>query len=173
MLCCWYWTYYVVDRTIRQHNLCSPIWISCMLVWLGVLRVITVIVIVITWLHRWRIVWKCGCRSTHFAVVHPHKLMKHPWRTSDTVLVVRHGCSINFCGCTTGKWMLRHPHFHTILHLCLVGNNCGSVHVRSRIHDVINLTYAVIGVTRHHLSSSSSSSTCLLYTKVTSTWTHN
>ena len=67
--------------------------------------------------HRWRIVWKCGCRSTHFAVVHPQKLMKHPWRTSDTVLVVRHGCSIHFCGCTTAKWVLRHPHFHTILHL--------------------------------------------------------
>ena len=67
--------------------------------------------------HRWRIVWKCGCRSTHFAVVHPQKLMKHPWRTSDTGLVVRHGCSIHFCGCMTAKWVLRHPHF-TILHLC-------------------------------------------------------
>ena len=71
------------------------------------------------WVHRWRIVWKCGCRSTHFAIVHPQKLMKHPWRTSDTVLVVRHGCSIYFCGCTTAKWVLRHPHFHTILHLWL------------------------------------------------------
>ena len=67
--------------------------------------------------HRWRIVWKCGCWSTHFAVVHPQKLMKHPWPTSDTVLVVRHGCSIHFCGCNTAKWVLRHPHFHTILHL--------------------------------------------------------
>ena len=60
---------------------------------------------------------KCGCRSTHFAVVHPQKLMKHPWRTSDTVLVVRHGCSIHFCGCMTAKWVLCRPHFHTILHL--------------------------------------------------------
>ena len=67
--------------------------------------------------HRWRIVWKCGCRSTHFTVVHPQKLMEHPWRTSDTVLVVHHGCSIHFCGCMTAKWVLRHPHFHTILHL--------------------------------------------------------
>ena len=76
--------------------------------------------------HRWRIVWKCGCRSTHFAVVHPHKLVKHPWRTSDTVLVVRHGCSIHFCGCTTSKWVLRHPHFHTIIHLwwCCLLEKC-------------------------------------------------
>ena len=53
--------------------------------------------------------------------------MKHPWRTSDTVLVVRHGCSIHFCGCTTAKWVLRHPHFHTILHLCL------GVHIDSEL----------------------------------------
>ena len=39
-------------------------------------------------------------------VVHPQKLMKHPWRTSDIVLVVRHGCSIHFCGCMTEKWVL-------------------------------------------------------------------
>ena len=25
-----------------------------------------------------------------------------------------------FCGCTTAKWVLRHPHFHTILHLHMV-----------------------------------------------------
>ena len=67
--------------------------------------------------HRWRIVRKCGCRSTHFAAVHPQTLMKHPWRTSDTVLVVLHGCCIKFCGCTTTKWVFRHPHFHTIIHL--------------------------------------------------------
>ena len=69
--------------------------------------------------HRWRIVWKCGCRSTHFAVVHPQKWMEHPWRTTNTVSEVRHGCFINLCGCTTAKWVLRHPHFHTILHLWL------------------------------------------------------
>ena len=67
--------------------------------------------------HTWRIVWKCGCRSTHFAVVHPQKWMEHPWRTTNTVSKVRHGCFINFCGCTTAKWVLRHPHFHTIIHL--------------------------------------------------------
>ena len=67
--------------------------------------------------HRWRIVWKCGCRSTHFAVVHPQNLMQHPWQTTNTVSEVRHGCFINVCGCTTAKRVLRHRHFHTILHL--------------------------------------------------------
>ena len=60
------------------------------------------------------------CRSTHIAVVHPHNLMKHPWRTSDTVLVVHDGCFNNWCGCTTATWVLRHPHFHIILHLWLL-----------------------------------------------------
>ena len=44
--------------------------------------------------------------------------MEHPWRTTNTVSEVRHGCFINFCECTTAKWVLRHPHFHTMLHLC-------------------------------------------------------
>ena len=68
--------------------------------------------------HRWKIIWKCGCRSTHVAIVHPHQLLKHPWWTTNTVSEVRHGCFITLCGCTTAIWVLRHPHFHTILHLC-------------------------------------------------------
>ena len=46
---------------------------------------------------------------------------KNEWNThggtTNTVSEVRHGCFINFCGCTTAKWVLRHPHFHTIIHL--------------------------------------------------------
>ena len=44
--------------------------------------------------------------------------MEHPWRTTNTVSEVRHGCFIKLCECMTAKWVLRHPHFHTILHLC-------------------------------------------------------
>ena len=51
------------------------------------------------------------------AAVRPHQLMEHLWRTTNTVLKVHHGCFINLCGCTTAIWVLRHPHFNTILHL--------------------------------------------------------
>ena len=58
--------------------------------------------------------------------------MKHPWRTSYTVLVVRHRFSINWCEYTAAKWVPRHPQFHTIIYLWVLARHKITWHIISK-----------------------------------------
>ena len=43
--------------------------------------------------------------------------MGRPGRISDTVLVVRRGCFVRWCGGAAAVWVLRRPQFRAVLRL--------------------------------------------------------